>query len=144
MKVSQLRGLINEISNAQPDISELDKALKRFDAMELSNFCKMIRDMKSPLSRSVSKSNRRPKTGSSKPIASEVANRVIRLKGDALAFEAELDALGKNRSFTKNDLQDLYTKVFSTSRKLPAKLSKSEMVARFVRQRRRDANFASA
>lgn len=144
MKVSQLRGIINELSSAQPDISELDKALKRFDAMELSKFCDMVRGLGSPLEKPAPKRKRRQKAVENSASTLDVAARVIRLKGDPSAFAAELEALGKNRSFTKKDLQDLYSKVFSSKSALPLKLSKTEMIERFIRQRRRDSNFASA
>ena len=144
MKVSQLRGIINELSSGQPDISELDKALKRFDGMELSKFCDMVRGLKSPVDKAASKQHNARKNSSGHLEPSDVARRVIKLKNDPPAFETALKTLEKNRSFTKKDLQDLYAAVFSTKTKLSASLSKAEMVARFIRQRRRDANFASA
>lgn len=144
MKVSELRGLINQLESKSVDTSGLNEALKKFDDMELSIFSGLLK--KVPATRIKSKPKSKVSAKKGQPIGSviDLANRMIGLKSDPEKFDAEIEKLGKKRSFTKTDMQKLFAQIFETKSSLPTKLTKPEMVARFKRQRRRDANFASA
>ncbi|MEO0549974.1 MAG: hypothetical protein AAFZ91_08635 [Pseudomonadota bacterium] len=142
MKVSELRGLINTLETKSHDFSVLDEALKKFDDMELSLFSNLLKKVPAP--KVHAKPKRVPKTAVTDNSSTDVANKLMRLKSDPEKFEAEIDRLGSRRSFTKQDMQKLFSEIFSTKSRLPSKLTKPEMVARFKRQRRRDSNFASA
>ena len=141
MKVSELRSKINQVSKGDEALLELSKALMGFDSMHLDDFFSMLKSRKSPVRAP------KPRARSSSGAIASIEETILRLKSlkiDAEAFEAELDRIGKPRSFTKKMLQQLYGSIFETRSSLPDKLSKSEMIARIKRQRRRDANFASA
>jgi len=144
MKVSELRGIINEISNTSDDFQGLDQALKRFDDMELSIFSKLLKKVPATAPKVAARTKNKPESKRSGLTIADIAAKLLPLKADPARFDAEIDQLGGKRSFTKKDMQALFGQVFQTTSTLPLKLSKSEMVARFKRQRRRDSNFASA
>lgn len=142
MKVSELRVEINHFSNGDDALSELSEVLERFDSMSLDEFFTFLKSKKIPAN-----SKRTRSRGVSAGTAASIEEAILRLsslKVDANAFEAELDKIGKPRSFTKKKLQRLYSSIFETKSYLPDTLSKTEMIDRIKRQRRRDANFASA
>lgn len=141
MKVSELRGKINQVSNGDQALLELSEALSRFDSMRMNDFFLLLKSSKTSVR---SPKRRSQATGTTSTSIDEAVSRLRSLKTDAEAFEAELDRVGKTRSFTKKKLQLLYDSIFDSKSNLPDKLSKSEMIARIKRQRRRDANFASA
>lgn len=144
MKVSELRGIINEISNTSDDFLGLDQALKRFDDMELSIFSKLLKKVPATAPKTVARSKVSPRGKRASINIADVASKLLPLKAYPARFDAEIEQLGGKRSFTKKDMQALFAQIFQTKSTLPLKLSKSEMVARFKRQRRRDSNFASA
>lgn len=141
MKVSEIRGKINQLSNGDRAISSLSEALKRFDDMPLEDFLSFLRSRKVPQSRN--KDSKKVATTTTS-VSEEAFAKIKSLMSNADAFEAELDRVAKNRAFTKKKLQQLYVSIFDTKSYLPDKLTKPEMIARIKRQRRRDANFASA
>lgn len=130
MMVSDFRIAIREILS-EPDSSLLEEALRRFDDMDIAKFSKFLNGRKLP----------KPANDDTKP---DYVSLFHSLLSDPLKFEEEIEKLGKKRSFTKSDLQDLFGQLFDTKYKLPSNITKTEMVKRFKRQRRRDANFASA
>lgn len=141
MKVSELRGKINTFASGDHALMRLSQSLEKFDDMPLDDFFSFL------ASKRVQKTSAPRKARRAKPAAVAVSDLVERLRGlktDPEAFDAEIDAIGTNRSFTKKKLQSLYSSVFDTKSNLPDKLTKPEMIARIKRQRRRDANFASA
>lgn len=130
MTVSDLRSAIREILS-EPDSSLLDEALRRFDEMDIAKFSKFLN------------SRNLPKPANDDD-TSDYAMKFRKLLNSPQEFEQEIEKLGKKRSFKKTDLQELFVAIFDSKARLPSKLTKAEMIARFKRQRRRDANFASA
>lgn len=144
MKVSQLRGIINDLSSASDEVSGLNEALKRFDDMELATFSGLLKKVSATSLKRDQKTKSTAKNEMAIGGFSDISKKMKNLKCDAKKFDAEIEKLSKKRSFTKQDLQNLYKQVFETKSNLSLKLTKPEMAARFIRQRRRDANFASA
>ncbi|WP_348763672.1 hypothetical protein [Hyphomonas atlantica] len=127
MKITELIGKINTLEISTADAEALEKALKRFGAMSILEFSAFLKKQKLP--------------SAAKDYAS-LTRKLKELKAEPSKFDAELNALA--RKVTKQDLQAIFKELFETRSTLPAKLTKPEMLERIKRQRRRDANFASA
>ncbi|WP_155841962.1 MULTISPECIES: hypothetical protein [Hyphomonas] len=127
MKITELIGKINTLEISTADAEALEKALKRFGAMSILEFSAFLKKQKLP--------------SAAKDYVS-LTRKLKELKAEPSKFDAELNALA--RKVTKQDLQAIFKELFETRSTLPAKLTKPEMLERIKRQRRRDANFASA
>ena len=112
----------------------LIEALQKFSDMSILEFSAFLK----------SKRRSRPKAATNPADHYRVSEKLKELKGQPKLFEAELEPLKKDRSFTKKDLQTLYLALFDTKSSLPSSLTKPQMIERIKRQRRREANFASA
>ena len=141
MKIIEFRGLLKTTLTDAAESTALSDALVRFDDMSIIEFASFLNARKSS-----GKSSGAAKEASEKA-GVDLAALAVRLKTLSAKpdqFDAEIDDLASSQSVTKAALQKLYGELFENKSPLPASLTKLEMIERIKRQRRRDANFASA
>ena len=142
MKITEFRTLLNTTLTDATEASALSDALARFDDMSIFEFASFLNARKI-----TGKSSGPEKKAASKQPSVDLvtlANTLKSLKAKPDQFDAEIDKIASAKSVTKAAVQRLYEELFENKSPLPASLTKPEMIERIKRQRRRDANFASA
>lgn len=141
MKITEFRVLLKTTLTDATEADALSDALARFDDMSIFEFASFLNARKI-----TGKSSSGQKATSKKPSVDLVtlANTLRMLKTKPDQFDAEMDKIASTKSISKAAVQRLYDELFENKSPLPASLTKPEMIERIKRQRRRDANFASA